>query len=57
LTVVHKKINIAATEVPWEHEQFARRRILAVTLSHLHNASSRYRSSFLDNKWGGEGRD
>lgn len=31
----HKKINISNSRVAWEHEQFSRQRITAVTLSHL----------------------
>ncbi|KAK3252506.1 hypothetical protein CYMTET_14699 [Cymbomonas tetramitiformis] len=31
--VVHKKVNISSPHVAWEHEQFAKRRIVAATLS------------------------
>uniref|UniRef100_A0A6B2L1F3 BOS complex subunit NCLN n=1 Tax=Arcella intermedia TaxID=1963864 RepID=A0A6B2L1F3_9EUKA len=33
--IVHKKINISSDEVPWEHEQFARRKILSATISNV----------------------
>ncbi|KAG0631561.1 hypothetical protein M758_1G262500 [Ceratodon purpureus] len=34
----HKKINISNSRVAWEHEQFSRQRITAVTLSQLEEA-------------------
>jgi len=33
--VIHKKINISSEDVPWQHEQFSKKRILAASLSHL----------------------
>ena len=32
-SVVHKKVNISGTYIPWQHEQFARRHVLGMTLS------------------------
>lgn len=31
--IVHKKINMSDPHVPWQHEQFARQKVLAATLS------------------------
>lgn len=38
--LVHKKINLADPVVYWQHEQFARKRITAGTLSHLPEAAA-----------------
>lgn len=48
LAVVHKKINISDPLVSWEHEQFSRRRVMAVTLSRHPTHAAHLRSSVLD---------
>jgi len=48
LTYVHKKINISHPVVAWEHEQFSRKRILALTLSKHAHHNEGHRSSILD---------
>ncbi len=48
LNLVHKKINISDPVVAFEHEQFSRKRILAVTLSRHASHDPHLRSSVLD---------
>ncbi|KAH7287715.1 hypothetical protein KP509_32G070400 [Ceratopteris richardii] len=38
VTLKHKKINISNSRVSWEHEQFSRHRVTAVTLSKIEHA-------------------
>lgn len=40
IEIVHKKVNVSSTEIPWEHELFALRRVFGVTVSNLPKAES-----------------
>ena len=52
LTMVHKKINVSSTEVAWEHEAFAYKKIVAATLSDHPSAIPQFtRSSALDTRY------
>lgn len=46
--VVQKKINIAESTAGWEHEIFARRKVLAATLSTFDSSDARAAASLLD---------
>eukprot|EP00899_Mesostigma_viride_P016085 jgi/Mesvir1/24478/Mv21836-RA.1 len=51
LEVVHKKINMSDPKLAWEHEQFSRQRLLAMTLSaHRDPASAGRRPSIMDRR-------
>eukprot|EP00358_Blepharisma_japonicum_P004020 CAMPEP_0202947132 /NCGR_PEP_ID=MMETSP1395-20130829/10848_1 /ASSEMBLY_ACC=CAM_ASM_000871 /TAXON_ID=5961 /ORGANISM="Blepharisma japonicum, Strain Stock R1072" /LENGTH=448 /DNA_ID=CAMNT_0049648179 /DNA_START=178 /DNA_END=1524 /DNA_ORIENTATION=+ len=52
LNYMKKKINMADSFIPWQHENFAKKKVLSATLSHLPVASTSIidRSSLYDNK-------
>eukprot|EP00760_Papus_ankaliazontas_P035639 PhM_4_TR7947/c0_g1_i1/m.53659 len=42
IEAVHRKINVSSTEMRWEHEVFAYKKIVAATLSGVHTPSTQY---------------
>lgn len=44
--IIHRKINMSSTQVPWPHQQFAKKKVLAATLS-----SNQYENQHVDNNF------